>query len=899
MRKSLLILLLTGWMAGGAPLLAQRARRGSVYENLEQRRLAQLLMDLKMKELLEALVRTAGAGVEGKELLAKAKVAEALRTKDQARRDALLDEGAKIYVELIAATKEDKTETGTLRHFHFRLDAIVLAGITKVEPYVERLDYFLEHAGDAAAVERLTKAPVRDLDRLQNLLINLHDKWNADPEKMITGALWRLETLIENVRYRGAWARYYRGMVLPRDSIGRSALLRQVIDEDVRDFAQAEDNSKGVKYESLRLSGSAARELGQFDNARDFLRRADCPEAQPGLRLKAKFESVRTYLDAGRLAEAGKQIEKFRTDAAQLKGIEPVAVDLHETLATARLLKLQADEIRAGDPARAAKLENQAFDRLTSLTNKHPRYREPLMGLLRKFIGGRDPDTLRPAERMLLAEEEMGKKTPEAFAKAAKALLSIVAEKAASDKLKGQALWNLGVVSNLQKKNLEAAGYWRRLAKEYPKDPNARNAATNAVMTYQTILKDPQRSAALLDSTQFVREYADALKVLVDGFGRKDAKYLYEIGMMMDILDRYQEAIKYFSQVPRESDLYLPARYRILQQRVKDLQDRQEPAPARRQKAKNLAFDLEAYMKRARAFAADPANKARAQEVLGWGAQCGLLVATLQKEVVGNLPEAIRLIEKILNGYKDFPLVCRQARQLMVQIRLEQGHVEAVIGELTKLLEEDPPGAMKLLLIAVPEIGERVERWAFATDAESRQLLTAFRPAYRRFANELYRFAVRQKLDEKSMLPFKRAWAHAHEAGSQQEVEEALKIYEELSKRRELAPFVRGLARCNRRLGRHKEAMKHYNRLIFGGLVEQTGPWWRAQLERLQFYMEINQTKPSRKGLKNTLTHIRQLQRRDSQMGGYYRQFNAIAAQARKLLEAMPAEEAGTAKVGP
>ena len=63
-KRTILTALLATVLAACAPARAQRAR--SAYDRMDSAKLAEALMQMKMSELLDALVGQAGGGIQGK-----------------------------------------------------------------------------------------------------------------------------------------------------------------------------------------------------------------------------------------------------------------------------------------------------------------------------------------------------------------------------------------------------------------------------------------------------------------------------------------------------------------------------------------------------------------------------------------------------------------------------------------------------------------------------------------------------------------------------------------------------------------------------------------------------------------------------------------------------------------
>ncbi|KKL65155.1 hypothetical protein LCGC14_2157820 [marine sediment metagenome] len=278
--------------------------------------------------------------------------------------------------------------------------------------------------------------------------------------------------MMDEARYRGAWVRFYRAIVLPKTSPVRPSLLQQAISE-VKKFADAEDNSSGVKFASLTLAGMAARELKEWKVAASFLRRADVKGASWQRRLKAKFETVRIAIDRKQFAAAATQIKAFKTQGAKLPKVAPEAVAMQGALLGYKLNMVQAEGVKS-NPAAYALFKDKASKELLDFVEEYPRHREAFWDLLPGLFDTANVEQMAPAMRIALAGREAAKKTPEGDARAEELLTSVAKSDKAGGGVRASAMWRLGLLYNRQRKNLKAAEVWCALAEKYPKDANGK-----------------------------------------------------------------------------------------------------------------------------------------------------------------------------------------------------------------------------------------------------------------------------------------------------------------------------------------------------------------------------------------------------------------------------------------
>ncbi len=877
----------------------------SAYEKLDPTKLAQTLRAFGMNELLIELVESGGSDTKSAAILVQARIAAAANAKDQAGRDKLLNEAIAQLDKLIVATAKTTDDKTKLQHYSFTLDRAVTEGSTRTAPYIERLTSFQAKPGDTETVAKLTKSAVGILDRLTGKLDLLHEDWGEDDDKLITGIIWKLESLIEEVRYRGAWIRMHRAMALKSDSDERAMLLHQAI-SDVGGFASAGDNSKGVKYYSLLLSGICTRMLGEWDNADSFLKRAADKNASAGVRLKAWFEMAVCFIDQKEFAKAQTAIENFIKNGSSLK-VEKVDVDLQATLLKTRLLEVQAQAIKKEDPAKSAKLLEESRKILLDFIEKYPAYRDQIMEILVGKYEGTDTKDLPPSIRVLIGVREFTKavrkaaaekkKTPD-FTNAEKIFTDIAKDKRAGKSDQATTLWYMGHIRNIQRRNKEASHYFYQLAEKHPEDKRAKNAAMNAVNSLRGILIEKKTTAEKLGK-EFVEQYARCLVLLVKGWGEKDPKirsYNYELGIMYDTLNRYNDAISAFNKVDPDSELYLLARSRVLSLRAEVLFKSKDPQEKKRRLAINLIRDLDRYCRLTRKYADEINRKqpALAKRVMRWGAGCDMIIAQILNDIRNQPVKSIIHAEKIHQNWPELPDMRRRSREFITRVLLESGQTDKAVALLLKLVEENPKGTETLILEAIDKIHVHIRQLEFRRDAKSKKKLADLKRAYRVFSEELYKWALQEKKKKEQknekkediaawMYGYEQALASAYESsGNIEEVKKSLEMFTQLDKTKSgQATNVRGLARCYRRLGKNTEAMKQYDRLV-GGLKQKSPQWWLVQLERMQFAVVIFD---NIEGFKSINLQISRLRYKDQKMGGYREPFSVIENKAREMLK--------------
>jgi len=893
---------------GASPAPARAPARPGANGRQDSAKLARRLADLKMTELLEAMVAEDPQNLPLALELARGLRKRANATEDQARRHELLQKACDVLGQCAKAAKDEQDPAARVACYRARLDRAIVLGMDMTKPHVESLLYFIGSENDKAETRRLASQAVKELDVAIGRMALLKDRWFNDWERWIDKTYQSLEQMLDEAAYHGAWIRFYLAMVLPADNEERGQLLSLAIG-DVKKFADAEDNESGVKFKSLLLSGMCARERREWDRAKDYFARVQDAGASGLTRLRALFETVRVEIDRGNLTGAERQVASFKADGARLKGIKPVAIDLQAALLLYRIGIVQAEAFKDSDPGRCDELRGQAGKHLVDFTDKYPSYRKPLAEIIAPLMAGRDPSTIEPSMVLVMADKEFSKETPAGDKRTGELLQAVLDNRRAPADAKAGALWRLALLRNRQRRNLDAAEHFRQLAEKYPSDPNARKAALNAVKSYEAILaeerKKPagQRRDAFAMGDRFRDGYVRALEVMVRGWGTSDPKinsYNYELGLLYDGMNRYADAISALSKVPADSELYLPSGFRIQQLQVRQLLDMPEADKASRQRAaRTLIRDLQRYMTRARRYLRTSSDPSRIAQVRQWGGECGVLIAQLHKEALDNPTRAMAEARQVGDDpdWKQSPGLKQSTQRFVIGVMLEKGQVDQkTIDELADLVihHPDAAGTENLLGRAIAQIGDRIERLTYSRDAEDQATLKDLRASYRLFVEKLREsVGAGGGLSKEQDDALKRAMAHAYEFGTAEEVRKSLELYKELAETRgDDANVLRGMARAYRALGQARKSIELYDRLRHG-LPEGTPAWWRIQLERLQYAIQVYRDDPA--GLRAIALQVTMLRRKKDKddphrvLGGYALQFGEVEGLARKRLEVLAA----------
>ena len=892
--------------------------KASPYDRLDVAELAETLQSMGMGELLDELVRRRAGqkDLATQKLLIEIRLARAKLAKDQERRNAMLD---KVIVEmeklLAALEKSDKWED-MVEYYELMLRRIRTEGDDKARPHVFRVFYFHARPGDEEAVGRLTRKSMTLLKELQREMEDTHEDWTDNTDTWIGGHYWRLGKLLDAVAYQGAWIRLNRAAVLKKASTERTVLLRQAI-EDVRKHADAKDNSRGVKFKSLLLTGMAQRLLGEYSRARNSLARAADDSESALHQLRCRFETVVTWIDEGKHAGVSAAIKQFRVHGAKLVAagaLKEFTVDFQAALLVSKRLEVQAGALAAKDPAAASKLEDRAIEALQAFVAKHPEGDKLLQEMIAAKYRDKDPSGLKPPMLAAVARSEYyraiepgvsDKERARLFALAAGHFKKVIKDTKPDDPLRATAFWRLAWISNRQGRNGAAAQWFRRLAREFPKHAHARKSAENAVISLIGVLEQEGKQVHEMDM-KFAEEYRESLVLLISlsarGEGAKDlSEYYYKLGLALNALGQYREAADQLERVSPNSEVYEPARFELLEAKVSKLVtgDEDEPEPtdkvaAERQKrlkereAAAIIGELAAYRDRAMKYTSD--DPRRVAQVRRWGAKCDVNIARLRRDVMNQRDEARRHGQEVVKRWPADKEIKDQMQHLMIRWLLEDGEVEAAIKPLREMIRKDTVGTEELVATAMDEISEKLEALRFATKAKDIEKLSVLRPAHREFAEKLHKQAVGMiGGDATKMYPFRQALASAYESMGKDKAAKALAIYDELIKQDPKDWInVRGRARSLRALGRADQAKKEYERLV-DALPKKSKPWWRTQLELHRYYVELHGDDAD--ALESVTGNIQGMQRSfGSHMGGLSEQFGTLKKKADERVKQLQAK---------
>lgn len=800
-------------------------------------------------------------------------------------REELLDRSIEARRRLVELG-QTAASTDRLAEYFVDLTALAQAvGQLAVEPQINRLALLQAGPADAQAVRDAAEEGlallVRGLDQAGKLLPRIR----VDSQAIVSGLVAQLEQQVRVMEYQAAWQRLNLALALDDRYAGddeqrrtfqvrRQQLYGETADSSTLAELAEGDAASGVMHWALLLRGLAVAELGELDNARAFLARAAATEAEPAVQFRANFELARLLARQQDLPAAMAQLETTRRMAIERFGDAGRPAVAFQTAFLERDL-LRSQDRAAGDPQQAASLEARAQEPLLEFLETYPEFASELTAALAAQVTGEPDASLNAVERFARASTADG---PRDSAQAYRAILE--ANDPLSERIRPLVLWNLAALRYQQDDGaLEAAELFGSLAEQYPRRPQAFDAARYAALILGGLVEDGRTDAALR------RQYASALTWLLERWGDRPevaAEFIAPLARQCEALGETDQAIEWFQRVPPTSPDYSRARHEALMLRAAQLASASDAA-AREAAAEVLVRDLTQYAAEAHARAAAATDPAVRQSEAALGADADLRAAAVLKNEMNRLRAALDQLDVTVARWGDDPAVRAAAQGLRVQVHVDAGDIAQAIEVMRQL-----DGGAELAGQVAQAIRQRIEtlRDQPQRQPELEQWQRNYLEFARRIASDDAPYAYRQMLAEALVgtgqpqegLP-------RFELLAREEPDDAGNVWGIARAHRQLAAAVTDPAQ---RQSHHAAAVQAYMRLI-SGLAPERFPaeqwrgetaraWWRAQLELAQTLVEAFAEQPAQ--MRAMGIRIDQLRRQDPNFGGLLPQFNAVASDA-------------------
>ncbi|MFP3937205.1 MAG: tetratricopeptide repeat protein [Phycisphaerae bacterium] len=884
-----LMVILAGVLLAAPASAQQRARE---LDDREVVKLAETLSSAGMAELLEELIdsredlrgKPAGWALEGELRIAEANRVGYSDEEQQSRRGELLEEAAELFARAADATARATSDTGKLNHFRYRLKRIDVLGRKIPQPELVRLMYLRGGKPDRSRAYQQTEDSV---DLMEDCLLDLEDtlqQWRSDLVKLAT-VMPELESIHRSALYQAAWVRFYRGMVLPADQgQRRQRLLGETIEDALR-FVQSR-RGNGRKGRAMLAAGMAARETGDYADAREFLEEADTRSASPALRMQAKFQKARTAVESADGPDAGEAaVETFRDELSDILGAgSELQIDLHATMLRDHLYRTLARSARQRDNTEQA----EEYARKAQLA---------LLGFLEEHGEGGVESAFLDLVVRRYAESEYedsplillaraGQAPPREGQELLEQLISRQGEIA--DRLRRSAIWRLGLLHSRNQRYRQAAEEFLRLAEEYPDHELAIDAARNAAAAFSKLLSQVENSGER-PTTELRREFVDILRFVTEKWPRRrqTARWNFELGWQLqqlaaktdEPLDMLTKAAEAYEGVPQDVEESLEARFLALRLRVRVLRESDWSDHESRRRAEELVEELRDYAEVASAELDSSAD--RQDDLARWGVEADFDAAQLEYEVLDRKASALESIRKLPEKWPGGETL-RAAAEFEVRKLVESGRTEEAIDRVDEFRRQYPEQAEDLMHLVAWQVRERLRELARQPDTSQQR--SALQEAFLEFTSDLYERGEGQS--DADRYPYMQMYAEALLANG--DAERALGLFRRCrdidEQRRSEDPDraidatnIRGLAAAHQALGNYEQAAKLYGELVSAMEPDDT-MYWRTELEYCRSLLEARREDPE--SMRRLILRIRQIRAEDRQMGGFYARFDEIEADA-------------------
>ncbi len=823
MRRCFLAAAAVTIIAGICASASAQRRTDSEYDKLDPGRLSQVLTDMGMTELLRTLVDEQGGqeSPEAKMQLAQLKINEAERQANLEVRNQMLDQAITLLQdvatslqakadELTKAVEDEEKYTPAVREadkavlesFKARFRVLEVMGVSRTERYAARLIFLRGGDADRKAILHLTEEVVKPLRDLNTDIENTRDQWSrrcrSEREMVVMPKLMDIQ---RRASYRSAWMNYYRGLAMtgssdPNEEKARKGFFYEA-QTMVDQFARGSDDF-GVKYWAIILYGMASRELGQYEVADEFFRKAMGLNAPDDIRARALFELAETAIAQakslhddtskkatpsdidGSFKTAKQAVDDYSKKAPELLGktYEPEVV-LNTAMLGSHLYETWADCVN--NTEQAAKLREQAQDSLMAFLDKFdsPDIRGAFFQIIaNKYRDREDYDKLNSMILLAIAEDKTGKDKPstEELDLGEKLLKIILGRKdETSKKVRPQAMFSMAVIYVRRLMTRDAGEMFLKFAEEFPDDPLAKIAADNAVRSYSTLVAELVESHSPV-SAELRERFIVAMELLLGKWGDDPefGDWYFHLGWqnqkLADTLEDgeartecLKKAIAAYGKVPAGSMYALDAEYWSLGIRRTLLGEKAEPADARALVGEFQRFAAKAREASAAKAMEAPTDKesradkeARAKELMEWGAECAFMAQEVRYSLLGEKNEARAELRKLGEQWPGTAVLKRAAEFEILQLFAENNIDEA--GKAIRQFQAQyPREATELIQMLIPRIRARID--SNRSDPKKAEQLDRDRKTYVTFAKSEYERALQENMPASDLYYYKQMYA--------------------------------------------------------------------------------------------------------------------------------------------
>lgn len=817
-----------------------------LHRRLDVSTMGRTLQKLRMGALLEALAEETGdRRLQIEALLFQADAAE------PARREELLTRAAEtIRTEYEALGKKieetpseqrrgDAFDESLLAWFQLRLRYVQVQVLQRGKAYIDRLTFLLGGESDRQALENLVSPAMKLLDRAQeDLRVEIGAaREDTDKTKMVY-LVPELEDVQGQMDFTAGKLRYYAAIVLPetiRDSEGKvvpNPKRESLLDQSIRDLQRfAEDPDLGVQPFAMLQQGRAERLRGRFDKAAEKFAFAAGEQSEPDVIVEALFEIVLNETDravsilqdkarADRVAAGGqafaraeKTLEEFRRRAPQT-GHPELGVDVKALVLGHHLYDHWAAALRAaGQDQSAEDCENKARQVFAAFLEKYkdPGIQAAVGALFREKFRGKeiDPTHLAPGIVVLLATMDMQEASgrmagrnvdalegpdrqvvEELLNRAEKMLLAL--RDGQSPRFRASlpdALWKLGVLYVQKNENFPAGEMFRRLVREFPQHPQAKDAAINAVKIANQLIAGAISQGQNV-SPQRRRELIESIRVLLKHWpdDPEAARYHFDLAWQCEKLAETEgddsarqawlkEAVENYQAVPADSPDYHEARFCALELLYRQLLNAPD-GDDRRVRAEQLRTALAVFGGEMYALWQQETDAKKKADLGLFGSTSEFHAEILAHDVLGRKDESLSRIEALPTRWPG-TAVLREGGEFAIRSRLARGEVQQALTQFESFRQKyGDEQAQELMREVVDKLRQAI--FELSLERGKEEQIKRFRDAYVAFARQVYQTSLAGASEEDRYYLTLLYADSLVQTGTAENAQKALDLYEGL-----------------------------------------------------------------------------------------------------------------------
>lgn len=455
------------------------------------------------------------------------------------------------------------------------------------EPYAINLLYFGGNAEDRRKLAPLTQ---RALSTLNDLLARI-DEENARIDEMDPatfervdqdGLIERLDRLRPSAQYLQLWAFFYDALHRDGADTTRVQLLERIVQafSENTDWLTTPQSVSHVQIPALLLAGMAQRRLGNHASAREHFERVFAAAAKlvdetekQALQwavILAGLEAARNARDEERFQEADDHLVRLRS-APGSRGAEQYGVRLAAALVDRSIRLARARSVdQAGRSSDASRLREEAWRVLATLAREEPERRAQLYAVLYQSIersSGSDRQR-DPVEMCALMSGLLSDAVADA-SRREQLLQQLVSEggafireaTGAQRTVIPEILYQMGVALYRLGETVAAVEKFLEIARHYPTDGHAADAAAMAVQIAAQACQDPDGCPISSSGAQHLRA---ALETLLKGFPESESSgyWRFYYAQLLEESAEYERAATEYALVRNDQEQYIEAAFR-------------------------------------------------------------------------------------------------------------------------------------------------------------------------------------------------------------------------------------------------------------------------------------------------------------------------------------------------